>query len=226
MREKGSSNILSMSKPYFRSRFQHLLILLSLLLYGNQVISDDEFIYDLRVDFIESTNLKNNTSYASLLNTLRQQAWYWNNSTLYLPSTDTTLKKSTWTASNGVVPWLTSDFMPYEIEQIYAYEDAPHIIFCFVDDWGYNDIGYRSTYMNFTTPNIDRLASEGIKLENYFTHETCIPSRGALLTGRYSNRLGLWKQRGGAELPLNETTLAHEMKSAGYATYMVSEARR
>ena len=54
--------------------------------------------------------------------------------------------------------------------QIYFPENPPHIIFVLVDDWGYNDIGLRSTYMNWTTPTIDKLAKEGIFLENYFTH--------------------------------------------------------
>lgn len=84
-------------------------------------------------------------------------------------------------------------------------------------------IGYRSTYLNWTTPTIDQLAAEGIKLENYYSHETCTPSRGALLTGRYPLRLGLWEQHIEAELPLNETTLAQELKSAGYQTYMVGK---
>ena len=70
---------------------------------------------------------------------------------------------------------------------------------------------------------MDRLAAEGVKLENYFTYYTCIPSRGALLTGRYPIRLGLWQSYGGTELPLNETTLAQEMQSAGYRTYMVGK---
>jgi hypothetical protein len=211
-----------MKRFYYFSSFMY-----ALFSSFQAILIADEYLYDLNEDFNETTNLINDSSYIPILTTLREHAWNWSSLTLNLSDTDIINKYSTWTASNGVVPWLKSDFVPHHIEQIYAYEDAPHIIFCFVDDWGYNDIGYRSTYMNFTTPNIDRLASEGIKLENYFTHETCIPSRGALLTGRYSNRLGLWKQfHNEAELPLDETTLAHEMKSAGYATYMVSEARR
>ena len=62
------------------------------------------------------------------------------------------------------------DTYSLEIEQIYFPENPPHIIFVLVDDWGYNDMGYRSTYMNWTTPTIDKLAAEGIFLNNYFTH--------------------------------------------------------
>ena len=88
---------------------------------------------------------------------------------------------------------------------------------------GWNDVGYRSTYLNWTTPTIDRLASEGVKFENYFTYSTCIPSRGALLTGRYPIRLGLLDAFGSKELPLSEVTIGQELQSAGYQTYMVGK---
>lgn len=77
--------------------------------------------------------------------------------------------------------------------------------------------------MNWTTPNIDRLAAEGLQLENYFTSYLCTPSRGALLTGRYPIRLGLGESGENSELPLSEITLAQEMQSAGYRTYMVGK---
>ena len=77
--------------------------------------------------------------------------------------------------------------------------------------------------MNWTTPTIDRLAAEGVKLENYFTYYTCVPARGALLTGRYPVRYGLWESYSAVELPLSEVTLGQEMQSAGYRTYMVGK---
>ena len=77
--------------------------------------------------------------------------------------------------------------------------------------------------MSWTTPNIDKLASEGVNLNNYFTSYLCTPTRGALLTGRYPIRLGLAEAGDGAELPLSEITLAQELKSAGYNTYMVGK---
>eukprot|EP01034_Spumella_vulgaris_P035511 gene35511-43782_t len=93
-----------------------------------------------------------------------------------------------------------------------------------VDDWGFNDAGYQSTYMNWTTPNIDKLANGGIKLSNYYTHESCVPSRAALLTGRYALRFGMHGESNERiELPLTEVTLADELKSAGYRTNHVGK---
>lgn len=90
-----------------------------------------------------------------------------------------------------------------------------------IDDWGYNDVGFRSTYMNWTTPTIDKIKDNGVLLTNYYTYEICSPSRASLLTGRYTLRHGVTTQ--GNELPLTELTIAQELKSAGYHTYMVGK---
>ena len=95
-----------------------------------------------------------------------------------------------WKAAGGVSPWMSSSFEPLQITQKYFYSDAPHIFFILIDDWGYNDPGFRSTYMSWTTPTFDRLKEEGVLLEYYYTNEVCAPSRGSFLTGRYNLRLG------------------------------------
>ena len=95
---------------------------------------------------------------------------------------------------------------------------APNIVFVLVDDWGWNDVGWRSNYMSWTTPNIDRLATEGIKLENYYSAYYCIPARASLLTGRYAIRHGTWDNSFESnehlphEMSLDETTIAQEMQ--------------
>jgi arylsulfatase A-like enzyme len=99
---------------------------------------------------------------------------------------------TTFASLGGIGAWVDSSFEPTTITQKYDYSDAPNIVFVLIDDWGYNDPGYQSTYLSWTTPNIDSLASEGIILKNYFSNQICIPSRGALMTGRYPLRLGLW----------------------------------
>ena len=51
------------------------------------------------------------------------------------------------------------------------------------DDQGYADVGYHNPKCPIPTPNIDALAKDGIRLENYYVHPTCSPTRAALLTG-------------------------------------------
>lgn len=59
----------------------------------------------------------------------------------------------------------------------------PHILFVLADDFGYNDIGYHGSEIK--TPNLDKLAGEGVKLENYYVQPICTPTRSQLLSGRY-----------------------------------------
>jgi len=97
----------------------------------------------------------------------------------------------------------------------------PNIIILFADDLGYGDL---SCYGNpiMKTPNLDKLAEDGIKLTSFYVAESvCTPSRAALLTGRYPFRSGMHfvlgpdSQNG---LPESEYTLAEGLKSKGYAT--------
>ena len=60
----------------------------------------------------------------------------------------------------------------------------PHIIFILADDYGYNDIGYHGS--EILTPNLDKLAKEGVTLENYYVQPICSPTRSQLLSGRYN----------------------------------------
>lgn len=59
----------------------------------------------------------------------------------------------------------------------------PHIIFILVDDQGFRDVGYHGSEIK--TPTLDRLAAQGVKLENYYVQPLCSPSRSQLMTGRY-----------------------------------------
>lgn len=58
----------------------------------------------------------------------------------------------------------------------------PHIFFIMTDDQGFNDIGYHSS--DIRTPVLDKLAADGVKLENYYIQPICTPSRSQLITGR------------------------------------------
>lgn len=59
----------------------------------------------------------------------------------------------------------------------------PHILFIVADDYGFHDIGYHNSEIK--TPNLDKLAGEGVKLENYYVQPICTPTRSQLFSGKY-----------------------------------------
>jgi arylsulfatase A-like enzyme len=98
--------------------------------------------------------------------------------------------------------------------------DKPNILFILSDDQGWADVGWHGNEIK--TPNLNRLAASGAKLEQFYVQPVCSPTRAALMTGRYAMRHGLqvgvvrpWAQYG---LPLEERTLAQALKDAGYTT--------
>jgi len=199
---------------------------LYIFLFWERSVAIKPYLFDLDVDPNELNNLYSLPQYQSIISSLSDRVKYWETQLLSPqspPSTD--LAPKAWKTCGGICPWLQDDptFKPVNDSQIYHYNNAPNIVFVFVDDWGWNDVGWRSTYLSWTTPTIDSLASEGVKLDNYYTHYSCVPTRGAFLTGRYPVRLGLWEDQESAELPLTETTIAQELRSAGYRTYLVGK---
>nr|XP_002736539.1 PREDICTED: arylsulfatase B-like [Saccoglossus kowalevskii] len=104
-------------------------------------------------------------------------------------------------------------------------DKRPNIVFILADDFGWHDIGYHGSIVR--SPYMDFLASEGVKLENYYVQPMCSPTRAQLMSGRYQIRYGLQHlviqpdQR--ACLPPDEVTIAQKMKEAGYATHMVGK---
>jgi arylsulfatase A len=102
----------------------------------------------------------------------------------------------------------------------------PNVIIVFTDDQGYGDVGCFGA-QGFVTPNLDRLASEGIQfLDFYSAGDVCSPSRAALMTGSYPLRVGMTYVLGpGSSVGLNlkEVTIAELLKSVGYATAAVGK---
>jgi arylsulfatase A-like enzyme len=98
--------------------------------------------------------------------------------------------------------------------------ERPNIIVFLADDLGWSDVGWHGGEIK--TPNLDKLAMEGARLEQFYVLPVCSPTRAALLTGRYPIRHGLqlsvvrpWAQYG---LPLDERTLPQALKESGYRT--------
>ena len=97
----------------------------------------------------------------------------------------------------------------------------PNIVLITADDLGYGDLGSFG-HPIIETPNLDKLAAEGLKLINYYAPSAlCSPSRAALMTGRHPYRTGIrsWIPGGsGIFLVKDEITLAETLKDAGYET--------
>ena len=64
-----------------------------------------------------------------------------------------------------------------------------HILLVVVDDFGWSDVGFHGSKIN--TPNMDKLAAEGVILDNYYVQPICSPTRSALLSGRYPIHTGV-----------------------------------
>ena len=100
-------------------------------------------------------------------------------------------------------------------------DQPPNFVLIFIDDMGYGDVGvYGAT--GYQTPNLDKMASEGMRFTNFYSAQpVCSASRAGLLTGCYPNRVGI----SGALFPTdsvginpNETTIAEMLTQKGYAT--------
>jgi arylsulfatase len=101
----------------------------------------------------------------------------------------------------------------------------PNVIIVYADDLGYADIGSFNTQKDAArprTPNLDRMAAEGIRLTHFYAAQAvCSASRMALLTGAYPNRVGIQgalNHTATYGINPDETTIAEILKSRGYAT--------
>jgi arylsulfatase A-like enzyme len=119
-------------------------------------------------------------------------------------------------------------------------KQKPNIIVFFVDDLGYNDLGFRNT--DYYTPNIDMLRKESLLFNNaYVPSPTCSPSRVGLLTGQHPARLQFYRHCMSDDteynilekdssllasrnwLPLNVDTYAEVLRKSGYTTFFAGK---
>lgn len=94
----------------------------------------------------------------------------------------------------------------------------PNVIVILSDDQGWGDLGFTGNKF-VKTPNIDRIAKEGVSFDNFYVCPVSSPTRAEFLTGRYHVRCGVSSvSEGGERINLDERTIADYFHSAGYAT--------
>ncbi len=104
----------------------------------------------------------------------------------------------------------------------------PNILFIVSDDTGYGDTGpyLGGEARGMPTPNIDKLADDGMMFTHFYAQPSCTPGRAAMQTGRIPNRSGMTTvafQGQGGGLPAAEWTLASVLKTGGYDTYFTGK---
>lgn len=107
----------------------------------------------------------------------------------------------------------------------FAQKDRPNIILIMADDMGYSDIGSYGGEIN--TPNLDRLAAEGLRLTEFYNNSICAPTRASLITGQYPHRAGIGYFDVDLGLPAYQGFLNREsltfgevLRNAGYSTLL------
>ncbi|TFH74669.1 arylsulfatase [Gammaproteobacteria bacterium LSUCC0112] len=116
------------------------------------------------------------------------------------------------------------------LQSVYAQQPQttkPNFVVIMADDLGYGDLGiYGATLIK--TPHLDRMAAEGMRLDSFYASaNTCTPSRGGLLTGRYPIRLDLVmdvaRPTNNIGLSPDEITIGEALQAEGYRTAMIGK---
>ena len=101
----------------------------------------------------------------------------------------------------------------------------PNIVYIVADDLGWKDVGFHGS--DIKTPNLDKLAGAGVRLDQFYAQPMCTPTRAALLTGRYPFRYGLQTavipSGHTYGLPTDEWLLPQALKEVGYETAIVGK---
>jgi arylsulfatase A-like enzyme len=137
-------------------------------------------------------------------------------------------KAAAWTAVGAVLSATTLIAAPPVRAAEKKASSKPNILFIVSDDTGYGDLGPYGggEGRGMPTPNIDKMAAEGITFFSFYAQPSCTPGRAAMQTGRIPNRSGMTTvafQGQGGGLPAAEWTLASVLKTAGYETYFTGK---
>ncbi len=104
-----------------------------------------------------------------------------------------------------------------------AESQKPNILVIYTDDHGWADLGAQGVDKDIRTPNIDKLAANGLRFfRGYVSAPQCVPSRAGLITGRYQEKFGVEDNNKGP-LPLGEMTIPKRLKAAGYISGQVGK---
>lgn len=99
----------------------------------------------------------------------------------------------------------------------------PNVVLIYIDDLGYGDLGAYGC-ADIPTPNIDRLAAEGVRFTaSYITNPPCCPSRCSLMMGQYGQRFGKYGMSRGLPIPEDRPTLAGFLRDLGYVTGQIGK---
>ncbi len=94
--------------------------------------------------------------------------------------------------------------------------ERPNIVLIMADDMGFSDLGCYGG--EISTPNLDRLASGGLRFTHFYNNAVCVATRASLLTGQYCHRVGLSPLGGGLRAGGNNVTFAEILRESGYRT--------
>ena len=98
--------------------------------------------------------------------------------------------------------------------------DRPDVVLIMTDDQGYGDLACHGNPV-IKTPHLDQLYLDSVRFTNFHVDPTCSPTRGALMSGKYSHRAKVWHTiAGGNHLRASEMTMADAFRASGYRTGM------
>lgn len=157
-------------------------------------------LYNLKDDVGETKDLSSELPERTQEMRDRLHAWYKTVDAQFLQEKD------------GMIPWSPGDDVAAKAVA------KPNIVYIMMDEWGY----FESSGMNhpiLKTPNIDRMAKEGIRFSQFLAGgNVCAPTRSTLMTGQHTGHTTVRSNGGGSALTANDTTIADILKEQGYAT--------